>query len=39
MGRGVITLGNRMIDKPDILKAERILAFEKSMKGEVADDE
>lgn len=39
MGRGVITLGNRMIDKPDILKAERILNFEKSLRGEMPYEE
>ena len=39
MGRGVITLGNRMIDAPDILKARRILEAEQQMKGADYDEE
>ena len=39
MGRGVITLGNRMIDAPDILKARRILEAEQQMKGVDYDEE
>ena len=34
MGRGVITIGNRMIDAPDILKAQRVIEYEKSLRGD-----
>ena len=39
MGRGVITIGNRMIDAPDILKAQRVIEYEKSVRGDDLCDE
>lgn len=38
-GRGVVTLGSRMIDAPDILKARQVLAYEQAMKGDGEDEE
>lgn len=38
LGRGVVMLGNQMIDAPDIIRARRVIEFEESMRGEYDDE-
>lgn len=38
MGRGVVMLGNQMIDGPDILRAKRIIEIESAIKGVKTDE-